>query len=99
MKPGRNDVPVRIRISGRQLIELQRHTWQIIEAYGLDTKIDNYKGARPISSYSWDLDCILDVLSMALDDEKKYPDKEDDGYLKLHDLYTDLKKAYKETYG
>jgi hypothetical protein len=35
---------------------------------------------------------------MALDDEKEYPDKEDEGYIRLHQLYVALKKAYKETY-
>ena len=68
------------------------------EAFGLDRKIENYKGTRPISFYRWDLDCILDVLDMALDDEKEYPDKKDEGYIQLYELYVDLKKAYKETY-
>ena len=71
----------------------------MVEAFGLDSKVENYKGVRPISLYSWDLDCILDVLSVVLEDEKEYPDKEDEGYLKLHELYVDLKSAYKETYG
>ena len=51
------------------------------EAFGLDRKIENYKGTRPISLlYSWDLDCIIDVLWFALNDEKEYPDKKDEGY-------------------
>ena len=95
MKPGKNDIPIKRKISGRQLEELQKHTWQMCEAFGLDRKIENYKGTRPISFYSWDLDCILDVLDMALDDEKEYPDKENEGYIRLHELYLDLKKAYK----
>jgi hypothetical protein len=99
MKPGKRDIPVKIKISGRQLFELQKHAWQMIEAFGLDTKIANYKGVRPISFYSWDLDCILGVLSMALDDEKEYPDKKDEGYVQLHELYMALNRAYKETYG
>ena len=33
-----------------------------------------------------------------MNDEKEYPDKNDEGYLKLHELYVDLKKAYEETY-
>ena len=99
MKPGKNDIPVKVKISGVQLDELKKHTWKMIEAFGLDTKIDNYKGIRPISFYSWDLDCILDVIESALDDQKEYPDKEDEGYLELQKLYTHLKKAYKETYG
>jgi len=98
MKPGKNDIPIERKISGRQLEELQKHTWQMCEAFGLDRKIENYKGTRPISFYSWDLDCILDVLDMALDDEKEYPDRKDEGYIKLYELYVDLKKAYKETY-
>jgi len=98
MKPGKNDIPIKIKISGRQLEELQKYTWQMCEAFGLDRKIENYKGTRPISFYSWDLDCLLDVLDMALDDGKEYPDKKDEGYIKLYDLYADLKKAYKETY-
>ena len=89
MKPGKNDIPIKREISGRQLKELQKHTWYMCEAFGLDRKIEKYKGTKPISFYSWDLDYILDVLDMTLNDE---------GFLRLHDLYVDLKKAYKETY-
>lgn len=99
MKPGKNDIDIKCKISGRQLEELQKHTWQMCEAFGLDKKVVNYKGTRPISFYSRDLDCILDVLSLVLDDVREYPDKKDEGYIKLHELYVDLKKAYKETYG
>ena len=98
MKPGKNDIPIECKISGRQLEELQKHTWQMCEAFGLDRKIENYKGTRPISFYRWDLDCILDVLDMALNDEKEYPDKKGEGYVKLYELYMNLKKAYKKVY-
>jgi hypothetical protein len=43
----------------------------MIEAFGLDTKVENYKGIRPISFYSWDLDCILDVLDIVLNEYRK----------------------------
>jgi len=99
MKPGKRDIPVKIKISGRQLEEFQKHSWQMIEAFGLDTKIGSYKGVRPISFYSWDLDCILDVLHMALGDKHQYPDHKDEGYLKLMELYTHLKTEYKNMYG
>jgi hypothetical protein len=99
MKPSKNDIPVRLRISGRQLEELQRHTGAMCEAFGLDRKVDNYKGVRPISFYSWDMDCILDVLRMALDDVSEYPDQQDEGYIQLHQLYLTLKQAAEETYG
>lgn len=99
MKPGKNDIPIKIKISGVQLEELQKHSWHMIEAFGLDTRVDNYKGKRPISFYSWDLDCILDVLDMVLNDKKEYPDKEDEGYVRLRELYIHLKNEYIKTYG
>lgn len=99
MKPGKNDIPIKVKISGRQLEELQKHTGAMCEAFGLDNKIANYKGVRPIKLYSWDLDCILSVLEIVLKDEREYPDKEDEGYLKLQELYLELKQADKETYG
>jgi hypothetical protein len=98
MKPGKNDIPIKRKISGRQLEELQKHTGYMCEAFGLDRKVKNYKGTRSISFYRWDLDCILDVLDIVLKDEKEYPDKKGEDYIKLYDLFVDLKKAYKETY-
>lgn len=98
MKPGKKDIPLKIKISGRQLEELQKHTWHMCEAFGLDNKIENYKGKRPISLYSWDLDCLIDVLYLVLEDQKEYPDKNDIGFIKLHELYVELKKEYKETF-
>ena len=68
------------------------------EAFGLDSKVDNYKGTRPIVLYSWDLDCLLAVLDVALDDEKEYPEKKDERDITLQELYVDLQKAYKATY-
>ena len=99
MKPGTNDIPLKLRISGRKLEELQKYTGQMCEAFGLDQKIANYKGVRPITLYSWDLDCILDVLHIVLEDKREYPDKKDEAYIKLQELYVALKQAYKETYG
>ena len=98
MKPGKGDIPVKIRISGRPLQELQRHAWQMCEAFGLDRKIEKYKGTRPISLYSWDLDCIFAVLDVALNDKKTYPDPQDEGFVNLLALEAQLKQAYKETY-
>ncbi len=82
-----------------QLDELQRHSCYMIEAFGLDTRIDNYKGVRPISFYSWDLECILDVLDAVLNDVNEYPDQEDEGYIALRELYLHLKNEYQERYG
>ncbi len=68
------------------------------EAFGLDTRVANYKGIRHITFYQWDLDCLIDVLDMTLNNEKEYPDKQDDGYIALHELFINLSQAYKDTY-
>ena len=73
MKPAKGDISVCMKISGLQLTELQRYSVEMCEAYGLDGKIEKYMGTRPISLYRWDLDCILDVLDLALDDNTAHP--------------------------
>ncbi len=64
------------------------------EAFGLDRRIEQYKGKRPIGFYRWDMDCLIDVLNMALDDSKEYPDHKSSGYLALKNLYDKLKSEY-----
>jgi len=48
MKPGSRDIKVNILITGEELEELQKHTWSMVEAFGLDRRIEQYKGKRPI---------------------------------------------------
>ena len=91
MKPGSKDIKLNILITGDELYELQRHTYQMVEAFGLDRRIDNYRGKRPIGLYSWDFDCRLAVIEGALEDKKDYPDKDAPGYKALMDLYLRLK--------
>ncbi len=57
MKPGSKDIKTDIVISGEELTELKRHTWLMDEAFGLDSRIDKYKGAKPIGLYIWDFEC------------------------------------------
>jgi hypothetical protein len=94
MKPGSKDKKIQILISGKELSELQRHTWSMAEAFGLDRRIENYQGKRPIGFYRWDLDCLIDVIDIALDDPKEYPEKDSAEYKSLNDLYNRLKKEY-----
>ena len=91
MKPGSRDKKLPILISGEELSELQRHSWHMAEAFGLDRRIENYKGKRPIGLYSWDFDCILAVIEYVMDDPKEYPDKNDSGYIALRNLYDRLR--------
>jgi len=94
MKPGSQDFKVNILITGKELEELQKHTWSMAEAFGLDWRIEQYKGKKPIGLYRWDMDCLIDVLSIALDDSKEYPDHSSSGYLTLKDLSERLKSEY-----
>ena len=49
------------------------------EEFGLDRRIKNYQGKRPIGFYSWDLDC-LPCIEDTLKDEREYPYKNTSGY-------------------
>ena len=98
MKPGKYDRRVRVKISGLQLSELQEHTGAMCEAFGLDRKIESYKGTRPISLYHWDLECLLDVLDGALNDKKQYPDHGTPEYIALNELRANLKQLYNQTF-
>jgi hypothetical protein len=91
MKPGSKDIRLNILITGEELTELQRHTYQMAEAFGLDQRISNYRGMRPIGLYSWDFDCLLAVIEGALEDEKYYSDKDAPGYKAFMNLYLRLK--------
>ena len=44
MKPGRRDIRHKVLITGDELRELKRHTGSMAEAFGLDRKIEAYKG-------------------------------------------------------
>jgi hypothetical protein len=51
IKPGPRDIKVNILITGEELVELQKHTWSMVEAFGLDQRIEKYKGKKPIGFY------------------------------------------------
>ncbi|MEW6587071.1 MAG: hypothetical protein AB1442_15860, partial [Nitrospirota bacterium] len=76
--------------------ELKRHTSQMSEAFGLDEKIENYQGKRPLGLYRWDMDCLIDVIEMALDDLADYPDKKAPGYNALKSLLRRLRSEYRK---
>jgi hypothetical protein len=96
LKPGSKDKKLQIIISGEELSELQRHTWQMAEAFGLNRRIETYQGKRPIGLFSWDFDCLLAVIEDALNDPKEYPDKNESGYKALKSLFVRLKGEYRK---
>ncbi|MDZ7832811.1 MAG: hypothetical protein U5L07_13735 [Desulfobacterales bacterium] len=96
MKPGSKDIKLKVLITGDELFELQRHSYQMVEAFGLDRRIENYQGKRPIGLYSWDFDCLLAVIECALEDKKEYPDRDAPEYKALMSLYLRLKEENRE---
>ena len=92
------DKQIRVLITGEELDELQRQTWQMTESFGLDDRIDAYQGQEPISLYRWDVECLMDVVPLALNDPEEFPDKDSAGYKALERLLARLREAYKRTY-
>jgi len=97
-RPGSRDRKVSVLISGEELYELKRHTSQMAEAFGLDRRIDEYQGKRPMGFYRWDLDCLLCVIEDALEDDRDYPDKNTSGFRALSNLLARLQDEYKNAY-
>ena len=95
MKIPKNEIPAKIKISGIQLEELQKQSFQMTEAFGLDRKIENYKGTRAITLYRWDIECITDILNLTIKDSNEYPDKNDIKYKELEKLNLKFKELYK----
>src|SRR3954454_6067271 len=99
MKPGRRDIRHKVLIAGDELRELQRHTGSMAEAFGLDRKIEAYKGTRPIMLYRWDLGGLMDVVETELNDPRESPDRVSPEYLALKRLGERLRTEYDRHYG
>ena len=68
VKPGSKDHKASILINGLELDELQRFDWMMAESFGLDRRIADYKGTRPIGLWRWDIECLVEVIDAVLDD-------------------------------
>lgn len=99
VKPGSGDKKLPVMISGQELRELKRFTWMMSEAFGLDRRIENYQGKRPIGLYSWDLECLLAVLYDATKRKEEYPDKDAPGFTDIVDLFKRLSYEYQREFG
>ena len=86
VKPGSKDRKVSILITGLELEELQRFDWMMAESFGLDRRIANYKGTRPIGLWRWDIECLVEVIDGVLDDPEFYPTQDTPEYLALKTL-------------
>lgn len=71
LKPGKNDIKVYIKFEADELELLQDNTYQMAESFGLDSRIEKLTGKREVGFYSWDLDCLGDVVD-GLKTDKSY---------------------------
>jgi len=104
MKPGKNDRKYSIRITGAELAALKECCLDLPESFGLDRRIDAYQGARAIGFYRWDLDCLVDVLTLELKTstagrypsrQRRQPDRE--ALQSIFERFTALRdQAYQE---
>ena len=63
----------------------------IAEAFGLDRRIANYQGVRPIGLYRWDIECLVDVIDSALKDPEYYSTHDSPEYQALKTCVTGCK--------
>jgi hypothetical protein len=99
MKPRPRDKKVSILITGDELAQLKRFTYEMAEAFGLDRRIENYQGKRPIGLYSWDMDCLMAVIDNALKDGKHYSDKTSSEFMALDRLRYRLSDECERAFG
>ena len=65
MKAGKNDKKAHLLFTAEELDFLQDNTWQMAESFGLDRRIGNLTGKRPVGFYRWDLECLQEVTESA----------------------------------
>ncbi len=86
VKPGSRDRKASILITGMELDELQRFAGMMVEVFGLDRRIANYRGVRPIGLWRWDIECLVDVINSVLEDPEYYATHFSPGYQAIKNL-------------
>jgi hypothetical protein len=94
VKPGSRDRKAKVLITGMELDELQRFTGFMAESFGLDRRIANYQGVRPIGLYRWDIECLIDVIDSVVDDPTYYPSKNSSENQAIRKLRNRLQDEY-----
>jgi len=86
VKPGSKDHKASILITGMELDELKRFVWMMAESFGLDRRIANYQGVRPMGLYRWDIECLVEVIDSVLNDPEYYPTQDSLEYQVIKNL-------------
>ena len=82
IKPGKNDIKVKIKFEMDELDLLQENTWQMAESFGLDMRIANLTGKREVGFYMWDLEC-LEAVATDIKKTEKNTELSEKLYLKI----------------
>jgi len=69
------------------------------ESFGLERRVERYQGKRPISLYRWDLECLLDTLSLEMTDRPLHSRPRRTDLAAQQSLYDRLRKEYDTAYG
>lgn len=83
-----------VLITGDELRELK--ALDLAESFGLDRRIEDYEGKRPIGLNQCDLDCLLAVLSVAIDGDDPFVSRR--GRVTLKRLHDRLRAVYQAAY-
>jgi hypothetical protein len=96
MRPGTYDCKHQLLITGAELRELKE--LDLAESFGLDRRIEGYEGKRPLGLYRWDLEYLVESLSMVLDGRYygELPAKRRPTVQRLHDR---VRAEYDSAYG
>jgi hypothetical protein len=86
-----------VLIKGAELRELKELS--LPESFGLERRVERYQGKRPIGLYRWDLECLLDTLSLEMTDRPLHPKLRRRDLAALQALYDRLRKEYDLAYG
>src|SRR5207249_11409866 len=65
----------------------------------MERRVERYQGKRPIGLYRWDLECLLDTLSLEMTDRPLHPRLRRIDLTALQSLYDRLRKEYDLAYG
>src|SRR5215472_3395007 len=68
LKPGKYDRRHQVLIKDAELRVLKQLS--LPESFGLEQRVERYQGKRPIGLYRWDLECLLDTLSLEMTDRR-----------------------------
>jgi hypothetical protein len=98
MKPGKRDKKTKIQIQGEELAALQNISFLLSECFGLDSRIDKYKGTRPIGLYQWDYECLISGIEFAINNDKTRRSIPETEVSALASLLIKTKNTYSNSY-